>query len=277
MIIPLPRKGRFCDTWIGLDFCNDDTHPSGHINHPTHVNVSRSCFHSLNKLVKPDYIIEELYRMSDPPLLRILLCKSQELCRREYSMRQLCNIRHNIPVTLPTPWAYGQLSVFNHNGDKQLAVLGTRYKTWLSWYWQFEVESLQPLQLWLSAGISSVLPVLVSRDRGLCRVQLHPTWFEPTAECRIWPVAWNLYSGPLPVGLCLGQCYLLLIDPLFHFPQCHIGLVSSRNENLCPCHSITRAGFIKWQMKGLSVTSPSIACKPDIETTTLWWTGPMGQ
>ena len=27
-------------------------------------------------------------------------------------------------------------------------------------------------------------PMLVSRDRDLCHVQLHPTWFEPTSECR---------------------------------------------------------------------------------------------
>ena len=163
------------------------------------------------------------------------------MCRREYSMSQPCKIRHNILVTLPTPWAFGQLSVFNHNGDNQLAVLGTRYETWRPWYYQFKVGWLQLLQLWLSAGISSVLPVLVSRDRDLCHVQLHPTGFEPTAECRIWPVASNLYSGPLPVGLCLGQCYRLLVDPLFHFPQCQLGLVSNRNGRLCPCHSITRA------------------------------------
>ena len=33
-------------------------------------------------------------------------------------------------------------------------------------------------------GTSSVAPVLVSQDRDLCNVQLHPTWFEPTSECR---------------------------------------------------------------------------------------------
>ena len=36
------------DNWIGLDLFNDDTRPSGHISHPTQVNVSQSCFHSLN-------------------------------------------------------------------------------------------------------------------------------------------------------------------------------------------------------------------------------------
>ena len=32
----------------GLDLFNDDTRPSGHISRPTEVNVSQSCFHSLN-------------------------------------------------------------------------------------------------------------------------------------------------------------------------------------------------------------------------------------
>ena len=36
------------DVWIGLDLFNDDTRPSGHISRPTQVNVSQSCFHSLN-------------------------------------------------------------------------------------------------------------------------------------------------------------------------------------------------------------------------------------
>ena len=37
---------------------------------------------------------------------------------KEYSMSQLCSIRRDIPVTLHTPEAYGQRSVFDHNGDK---------------------------------------------------------------------------------------------------------------------------------------------------------------
>ena len=32
---------------VGLDLFNDDTCPSGHISHPTQVNVSQGCFHSL--------------------------------------------------------------------------------------------------------------------------------------------------------------------------------------------------------------------------------------
>ena len=132
--------------------------------------------------------------------------------------------------------------MFHHNGDNQLAVLGTRYGIWWPWYGQFEVGWLQPLQLWLVAGTSSVAPVLVSQDIDLCHVQLHPTWFESTSECRSWPVVSYLYSEHLPVGLYLGRGSLLLVGPLFHFRQCHSGLVPSRNEHVCPCHSMTRAG-----------------------------------
>ena len=63
-------------------------------------------------------------------------------------MSRLCSIHHDIPVTMHTPAAYGQWSVFDHNGDNQLAVLGTRYGIWWPWYGQFKVGWLQPLQLW---------------------------------------------------------------------------------------------------------------------------------
>ena len=92
---------------------------------------------------------------------RIPLCTSRELSRRGYSMSQLCSIRHDIPITLHTPVAYGQWLAFDHNGDKPSAVRGTRHGTL---YGRFEVGWLQPLQLWLSAGISSVAPVLFSRE-----------------------------------------------------------------------------------------------------------------
>ena len=118
-----------------------------------------------------------------------------------------------------TPAAYGQWSVFDHNGDNQLAVLGTRYGIWWLWCGQFEVRWLQPLQLCLGAGVSTVAPVLVSQDRDLCHVQPHPTWFEPTSECRSWPVVSYLYSGHLPVGLYLGRESIFLVGSLFHFLQ----------------------------------------------------------
>ena len=163
--------------WIGLDLFNDDRRSSGHIKRSTQVNVSQSCFHSLNnyssliilytsggwlKLI--NYIISD---RRIPLLAGNLLCKSRELSRREHSTSRLCSIHHDIPVTMHTPSAYGQWSVFDHNGDNQLAVLGTRYGIWWSWYGQFEVGWLQPLQLWLGAGTSSVAPVLVSQDRDL--------------------------------------------------------------------------------------------------------------
>ena len=129
-----------------------------------------------------------------------------------------------------TPAAYGQWSVFDHNGDNQSAVLGTRYGIWWTWYGQFEVGWLQPIQLCLGAGTSSVAPVLVSQDRDLCHVQLHPTWFEPTSECRSWPVVSYLYSGHLPVGLYLGRGSLLLVGPLFHFRQCHSARLGTQQK-----------------------------------------------
>ena len=43
----------FALDWIGLDLFNDDTRPSGHISHPTQVNVSQNCFHSLNNYSSP--------------------------------------------------------------------------------------------------------------------------------------------------------------------------------------------------------------------------------
>ena len=95
----------------------------------------------------------------------------------------------------------------------------TRYGIWWPWYGQFEVGWLQPLELWLGAGTSSVAPVLVSQDIDLCHVQLHPTWFEPTSECRSWPVVSYLYNGHLPVGLYLGRGSLLLVGLLFSFPS----------------------------------------------------------
>ena len=134
--------------WIGLDLFNDDTRPSGHISRPTQVNVSQSCFNSLNKLHKLNYkfqvwgLVEVNYVISDrriPLLAGIPICMSRDLSRRGYSMSQLYSIRHDIPVPLRTPGAYGQCWVFDHSGDKQWVVLGTRYGTWWPWYGQFGV------------------------------------------------------------------------------------------------------------------------------------------
>ena len=46
--------------WIVLYLVNDDTRPSGYISRLTQVAVSLSCFQSLNKLIKPDYIVHVL-------------------------------------------------------------------------------------------------------------------------------------------------------------------------------------------------------------------------
>ena len=84
--------------------------------------------------------------------------------------------------------------------------------------------------------------MLALRYRDLCHLQPHTTWFDPISECRSWPDASHLYRGYLPVGLYLDRGSHLLVGLLFHFLQCHSGLVSSRNEHVCPCHSITWAG-----------------------------------
>ena len=65
--------------WNG--FFYDGTRPSGHISRPTHLNVARSCFHSLNKIPKPDFIAQvwglvEVYKFH-----QIRGDLSKELCR----------------------------------------------------------------------------------------------------------------------------------------------------------------------------------------------------
>ena len=98
-----------------------------------------------------------------------------------YSLRLSCNTEH---ITR----AYGQWSAFDHNGDKQSVVLWTRYATSWPWNGQIEVGWLQAFPLWLSTWISSMAPVLVSRDIDLCRVQLHPTWLNQLLD--IWVDQW---------------------------------------------------------------------------------------
>ena len=159
--------------------------------------------------------------MSDkriPLLTGTLLCKSQRLSQREHLTSRLCSIHHDIPVTMHIPAAYGQWSLFDHNGDNQLAVLGTRYGIWWLWYGQFEVGWLQPLQLWSGAGLLR------------------------------WPQCWfhkievsAMYSY-IPLGL--NQLLNVGVDQWFHIcivDTCHSGSVPSRNEYVCPCHSMTRA------------------------------------
>ena len=55
-------------------------------------------------------------------------------------------------------------------------------------------------------------------------------------------MALNLHNGLLPMGQCHGQVTPLLTGQLFHFPQCHSGLVFSRNEHVCLYHSIATGG-----------------------------------
>ena len=78
--------------------------------------------------------------------------------------------------------------------------------------------------------------MLASRDIDLCHVRTHPIWCEPVAGYRSWLMALNLHNGLLPMGQCHGQGTPLLTGQRFHFPQCHSGLVSSRNEHVCLYH-----------------------------------------
>ena len=152
----------------------------------------------------------------------------------EYSSQHSCNNAHSSSIcSMVSVWPQWWQPVG-----------GPRDKIWdlVALVWPIRSGWLQPLQLWLGAGTSSGAPVLVSQDRDLCHVQLHPTWFEPTSKCRGWSVVSYLYSGHFTVAIYLGRGSLLLVGPLFHFRQCHSGLVPSRNEHMCPCHSMTRAG-----------------------------------
>ena len=111
---------------------------------PIQVNVPQGCFHSLNSysglIILPTsggYLKLINHIISDKRiqlLAGIPLCKSQELSQREHSTSRLCSIHHDIPVTMHTPAAYGQWSVFDHSGGNQSAVLGTRYGIWWPWY-----------------------------------------------------------------------------------------------------------------------------------------------
>ena len=95
------------DFRFGLDLFNNDTCPSGHISCPTQVNVYQSCFNSLSKLLKLNYIVQ-VWGLVDvdcvisdrriPLFTGIPLCKSRELSRRGYSMSQLCSIHHSSTV-----------------------------------------------------------------------------------------------------------------------------------------------------------------------------------
>ena len=151
-----------------------------------------------------------------------------------YSSRHSCNTAHSRSIwSMVSVWPQWWQTF----GDP-------RDKIWdlVAFYGQLEVGWLQPLQLWSGAGISSVVLILVSRDRDFCHVQLHPTWFEPISECRSWPVITYLYGGHLPMGLYPDRGSRMLVGLLVHFFQCHSGLVSNRTEHVCPCDSVTRAG-----------------------------------
>ena len=224
--------------WIGLDLFNDDTCPTEHISRHTQVG-------SLTAYNRWQFISDRRIRL----LVKIPLCKSRESSQRGSSKSQQCSIHPEFPAELHIPRACGQWSTSVHNDGKEWEVLRTRYGTSWPWYDQFEAGWWQPPQLLLGAEISWVDLVLASRDRDLCHVRTHPIWSEPAAGYRSWLMALNLLNGLLPMGQCHGQGTPLLTGQLFHFPQCHSGLVSSRNEHVCLYHSIATGGswYSRWE------------------------------
>ena len=137
---------------------------------------------------------------------------------------------------------------------------GPRDKIWdlVALVWPIRSRVITTSSALVGAGTSSVAPVLVSQDRDLGHLQLHPTWFEPASECRSWPVVSYLYRGHLSVGLYLGRGSLLLVGPLFHFRQYRSGFVPSINEHVCPCYSMTRAGSWYGKWKGFRCLHPQL-------------------
>ena len=133
------------------------------------------------------------------------------MSRRQQSASRLCSIHHHIPVTMHTPAAYDQWSVFDHNGGNQLAVLGTGYGIWWPWYGQFEVgdynlfssvyvlELLQWPQCWfhkidISAmysyfplGLYQLLNVGVDQWFCICIV-------DPSSGSISWYVRWSSWD-----------------------------------------------------------------------------------
>ena len=73
-------------------------------------------------------------------------------------------------------------------------------------------------------------PVLVPQDRDLCHVQLHPTLFEPTSECRIVDNVTTILfltsssnSGRLLMQFCGRQSQFILMsfDISLQLPHLH--------------------------------------------------------
>ena len=113
--------------WIGLDLFNG-TCPSGHISRPTHVNVSQSCLHALNNLLKP-YLIVQVWGLVEVNSLRqrvnrrpfaddIFKCiflNENEWILPRISLKFVPKVRiNNIPALV-------QIMAWHWPGDKPLA------------------------------------------------------------------------------------------------------------------------------------------------------------
>ena len=101
-------------------------------------------------------------------------------------------------------------------------------------------------------------PMLVSRERDLCHVRLHPTWFESTSECRSWTVASNLYNEHLPMSWSRVS---FASWSTFWFPSITQSLGIQQKRTCMSLLLNNQSRFMIWQIKGFSVPSPSISCK----------------
>ena len=138
--------------------------------------------------------------------------------------------------------------------------VGSRYNIWdlVVLVWPIRSQEITTSSVLVKCWNSSVALVLVSGNKDLCHARLHPTWFKSINGYWSWPVASDLHSGHLPVGLCHGQGSLLLAGPRFHFLQCHNGLVSNRSEHACSCHPITRGEIWYGKSKGFHCLHPQL-------------------
>ena len=68
------------------------------------------------------------------------------------------------------------------------------------------------------------------------------------------------------MGLCLDIGSLLQVGPLFLFPSIPQWLRIQQKRTCVPLLLNNQSRFMIWQIKGLSVSSPSIACKQDVES-----------
>ena len=124
-------------------------------------------------------------------------------------------------------------------------------KIWVAFVWPIRSRMITTSSPLVRCWISSVAPMLASRGRYLCHVQLHPTWFEPILNVGVdqW-----LHICIVPVGLYPDGGSLLLVGLLFHSLQCHN----------CPSKLTEKSGLETW-----SILSPNLRNRHHMAHP--WW------